>query len=148
MASYSQAHKAIKVDKMEDKDHKADKMSLEERRQMQEAHSYITRAVSHWRLLCRRAGYEEEDAVQMISLIFWRRLRGEHPYDPAKSSLKSYCYMLTLSVLRNRLAKRRRHAIGRDGYAHQESPRAAYLDLDALSELRHEEDQMAVLFGG
>lgn len=146
VAPASQGQRVHKAHK--EKIQEAKPLSTEGRRMMQEAHGYITRAVSHWRVLCMRAGYEQEDAAQMISLIFWRRQVGEHPYDPSKSSLKSYCYMLTMSVLRNRLAKRRRHAIGRDGYAHQETPRAAYLDLDALSELRAEEEQMSILFGG
>lgn len=96
--------------------------------------------------LCLRAGFDPEDAVQELAVIFARRLQGPHPYDPKRASLQNYCCMFVRSVLINRLNKRRRHSIGFDRLVDEFSSRVGEIDIDAISELVTPEEDVPPWF--
>ena len=72
----------------------------------------LPRAIRHEERLLVAAGYERDDALQELLLVFAQRLQGENPYDPALAQLSSYLYLLTHSVLLNRVARRQRRRAG------------------------------------
>ena len=99
---------------------------------MSQAYELIYAALRSCKPLLQASGYEADDARQEILLIFTQRLRGRHPYDVLKSPLRSYIFMLTRSVLLNRIARagRRRRALGVLAAHHRD--RHAELDIEAL----------------
>lgn len=103
---------------------------------MAEAYPLIRQALGSMRNMLGNAEYEADDALQEIVLIFTQRLRGENPYDPARhggnNPLRSYVYMLTHSVMLNRIARadRRRRNLGVLAQHHRD--RFAELDIEAL----------------
>lgn len=52
------------------------------------------------------SGMDIEDAVQHLVIVLAARLQGEHPFDPSKSSLKNYLFLLTRTWLQNQVEKR------------------------------------------
>lgn len=82
--------------------------------------------------LLRASGYEVEDAVQELVLVFTGRLQGSHPFDPMKAQLRTYLYMLVRSVLINRIERRKRRSRGMSTLAAHHRNRHAELDLEAL----------------
>lgn len=99
---------------------------------MAQAYKLIRAELKACASLLRASGYEADEALQEIVLIFHQRLQGAHPYDTKTSALRTYIYMLTRSVLKNRAtrADRRRRALG--VYAAQHRDRYAELDVEAL----------------
>lgn len=98
----------------------------------------LPRAIRHEERLLVAAGYERDDALQELLLVFAQRLQGENPYDPALAQLSSYLYLLTHSVLLNRVARRQRRRAGWAQVAAEERHRHAELDVEALARVSAE----------
>ena len=82
--------------------------------------------------LLRASGYEQEDAQQELLIVFTGRLQGAHPYNAERAQLRTYLYMLTRSVLLNRIARRKRRQRGLGVLAAHHRNRVGELDLEAL----------------
>lgn len=80
----------------------------------------------------RASGMDPEDALQELIITLTARLQGSHPYDPKRGRFAGYCYLLTRSVLVNRVTKRKRRAVGMAMLALHSRDRVAEMDLDAM----------------
>lgn len=96
------------------------------------AYPILGKALTYFGSLLRASGYEQEDAQQELLLVFTARLQGQHPYNAERAQLRTYLYMLTRSVLLNRIARRQRRARGLSTLAAHHRNRVGELDLEAL----------------
>lgn len=96
------------------------------------AYPILAKACTYFGSLLRASGYEQEDLQQELLIVFVGRLQGTHPYDPQRAQLRTYLYMLTRSVLLNRIERRKRRARGMSTLAAHQRDRCGELDIEAL----------------
>jgi DNA-directed RNA polymerase specialized sigma24 family protein len=93
----------------------------------------IPQAIRNVLPLLHASGLDFEDAHHHLTIIFAKRLQGDHPYDADRGAqLRTYLFMLARSVLINltKKAKRRSKGLGRI----EEDQRERVADLTTLIE--------------
>ncbi len=78
------------------------------------------------------SGLELEDAVQHLVIVFAARLQGPSPFDPSRTSLKNYLFLLARSVLANQAEKRANRTTVLDVLAPHELHHCETLDEEGL----------------
>ena len=87
-------------------------LTADERDLVARAYVLLPAAVRRHRRLLRAAGLSADDAQHELLLAFIGRLRGAHPFDPARAGLGTYLHLLARSLLTNWAARAERRAAG------------------------------------